>query len=433
MAKSNKYIVLLIVIGIITIMVGTYLLYLSNSKRIFSKAINSLTSNTKEILDYENDLNNYTITNTLSIKTNTDNLNNYIKNNKEDISYNDQYRILNNINNLIDILEITSNKTNKELLINYSSQIQNKEQAEEKYYIKNNTGYYYIKGITKNYINNGSNDYFETLNSTTKEQDNLIYLNKTISNSLKNNLDNSYFVKIKLKNQIKISLELDNSRINKIRKGVLNDLKKDKRAKNILIGYDKNFFKNNRKNILKKKEKIYINIYTDNLLYNPLKYELIRKDNKQEQRIIYKPKQLIELYTNNKIKRIIKLNINKNKIKADIYNKNEKIGSLTINNKKNNKKIIYSVEENNKHTYMTATIDKYDIKDGKYKIKVNVKLNHQNNNKELYNLNITDLLELDDYKQIKEDISDSEFASSLSDKEKEQIKNKKQSIINRFK
>jgi len=434
MKKNNKFIIeLLITVGIITIMMGTYLLYLSNSKRIFSKAINNIESKTEKILDYENNIENYTIINNLKIKSNTNNLSEYIKKNKENNEYEDIYRILNNINNTEDNLEFTSNKSKKELFINYDSKVNEKEFAKEKYYIKDSTEYYYIKGITKNYINNGRDDYFESLNSSTTEQDNLKYLNKTILNKIKNSLDNKYFTKTKDKNYTKVSLKLDSKNIDEIYSNVLKELKNDKRANSILTGYDKDFFKNNSKiNLISKNEEIYINIYTDSILYNPIKYEFI----KDKEKIVFecnKPEKLLKIYKNNKLKRTIKISINKNKIKAEIYNKNEKIGLISISKNKDNKKIVVNINEDNKNTDLTITIDKYDKKNNKYKLKTIVRLNHTNNAVELYSLEIDDLLELTEAKSINEDISNADFASSLKDNDKTLMKEKKESIINKFK
>ena len=166
--NKNKIIIeFLIIFGIIIIVIGTYLLYLSNPKRVFAKAINNIATETEKIFDYDNDIDDYTFTNNIDIKTNTENLSKYIKDTK-DKDYIDTLEKLNKINNLVATLSLTSNKTKKEMFIKYNTTKDEKEIIRGKFLVKNNTEYYFVKDVTKTYINNGSNDYYESINSNTK-------------------------------------------------------------------------------------------------------------------------------------------------------------------------------------------------------------------------------------------------------------------------
>ena len=106
---------------------------------------------------------------------------------------------------------------------------------------------------------------------------------------------------------------------------------------------------------------------------------------------------------------------------------------MNINKKKDSKKLTYNLVDNDKETNLTININKTDRKkDGRYTINTTVYLNHLNKSKELYNLVIVNNFKLEQAKDIKENISNSEFASSLTDKEKKLIKIKKDNLINRF-
>ena len=270
---NRRIIEILIVISIIVILLGTYLLYLSNSKRIFLESINNLTSSFSNIEELESEFKNFTLVSNLSINTTGK-----IEDNKK---YNNKYyeiitNLITNYNNTKANINYTSNRKNKELYIDYNSTVNKKDLITGKYLIKDNTEYYYINDITDTYINNGNNTYFETLNSDTKETNNLIYLKDTFNKYFIKNLDDKYFSKQENNNYTKITLVLDNKRLNETYKDTLDDLKEDKKAKEIIKGFDRDFFKKKVKdiNFLKKDKKLYITIYTDRFTYSPNKYEI---------------------------------------------------------------------------------------------------------------------------------------------------------------
>ena len=273
--KSNKKIILfLIIISIFVILAGTYLLYLSNPKRIFSQAINNINSRLNKFEYLDLDYSNHTINSNVEIRANGD-LKGYKVN--DNFYYKYISNIIKNYNQTNVKIDYTKNLNKKSLFINYDSKNNNDNLISGKYLIEDNTEYYYVNGLTPTYINNGNNTYFESISNSISEEDNIKYLNSHISTLLKKEVDNNYFIKTTSKGYTVITLNLDNNKLNKIYKKVINGLKQDNRSREILMGYDRDFFKKNKKKIkfLNKDDKLSFNFYTDNILYNIYKYEII--------------------------------------------------------------------------------------------------------------------------------------------------------------
>ncbi|MBR3049228.1 MAG: hypothetical protein IKG58_01540 [Bacilli bacterium] len=423
---NRRIIEILIVISIIVILLGTYLLYLSNSKRIFLESINNLTSSFSNIEELESEFKNFTLVSNLSINTTGK-----IEDNKK---YNNKYyeiitNLITNYNNTKANINYTSNRKNKELYIDYNSTVNKKDLITGKYLIKDNTEYYYINDITDTYINNGNNTYFETLNSDTKETNNLIYLKDTFNKYFIKNLDDKYFSKQENNNYTKITLVLDNKRLNETYKDTLDDLKEDKKAKEIIKGFDRDFFKKKVKdiNFLKKDKKLYITIYTDRFTYSPNKYEI--KYNKYK--LIYKDNEF-KLYRNNNIRFRGDISNKEKRLNINIYNKKDtKIGNFSLSRKKNKKKIVFYIKDRGLKNTVSINISKHKVNKKKYKKNINISLNGEKDNTGIYNILINFNNTIVKAKKIRVDVSESKLASSLPKENKKQIENKIKDIIDK--
>ena len=423
---NRRIIEILIVISIIVILLGTYLLYLSNSKRIFLESINNLTSSFSNIEELESEFKNFTLVSNLSINTTGK-----IEDNKK---YNNKYyeiitNLITNYNNTKANINYTSNRKNKELYIDYNSTVNKKDLITGKYLIKDNTEYYYINDITDTYINNGNNTYFETLNSDTKETNNLIYLKDTFNKYFIKNLDDKYFSKQENNNYTKITLVLDNKRLNETYKDTLDDLKEDKKAKEIIKGFDRDFFKKKVKdiNFLKKDKKLYITVYTDRFTYSPNKYEI--KYNKYK--LIYKDNEF-KLYRNNNIRFRGDISNKEKRLNINIYNKKDtKIGNFSLSRKKNKKKIVFYIKDRGLKNTVSINISKHKVNKKKYKKNINISLNGEKDNTGIYNILINFNNTIVKAKKIRVDVSESKLASSLPKENKKQIENKIKDIIDK--
>ena len=422
--KTSKImIIFLILISIVIIVSGTYLLYLSNPKRIFSQAINGINKQINNIEYFEPNFNDYTINSDLEIKASGD-LSGYDNN-----YYNLVSNIIKNYSNVNLRTDYTRDLTNKKLFINYSSKNKDQNIISGKYLIEDNTQYYYINGYTSTYINNGNNTYFESLNSNTIEKDNFKYLNNSICKILKKDINSKYFTKKSSKGSTKVTLKLDNKRMNNIYKKVINSLEKDMRSKKILIGYDRDFFKkDNNIKFLDKNKSVYINLYTDNIFYNIYEYEIVYGKN----RFIYS-KNKYKMYKNNKLNIKGEITNSKNRLNITFLNNgNKKIGNLNLTRNKNSKKLVFYINDKKLKNNINISVNKNKTRKSKYKEVVKASLTGVKDNKSIYNVDINMKNNISKAKKIKEDTSKFQLDSSLSDKTKSSINNKIQEIIDKI-
>ncbi len=423
------------IIGLIFILIGGVLNYLGNPKRIMAISIDNLNKSMNRLLNNENKLlqDSYTMTSNIKFNLESD----YLKSlATQDPAYLPFYQLLTNLNNTNSNITLTQDKTNKKLLLNYNSNLNNIELITGKYLIENNTEYYYVNGITPSYINNGNNNYFETLNSETTQQENLLYIVNRVSESLKENLTDDYFTKTKENNLTKIGLKLDNESMNKLINSILKDLKKDKKATEILTGYNKDFknlkIKNNT--ILEKGQKLEINIYTDSIVYTPKKYELIFLDNRNTNKLVYEKndkKGLIMIYNNNKLESTLELTTEKEQTTINaLDSKNKKIGTLTLNNTKNSKKISMNLNIDNMAIDLSISSKNTNIKKEKsYNNDTKISIVATTNNTSLLDFNISITSSIITNIKIEENVSDSILKSSITTEQQENLNNKLTNII----
>lgn len=163
--------------------------------------------------------------------------------------YKEKSNFLRNLSNSNIHILMQQNKNTKKAYLEYKVSTPNSNLLNAKYLVENATLYYNIENYTKNYINDGTNNYFETLSSENTLKTNNIYLLDFITNSLKTNLKEEYFqqdtekitIAGKEKNTNKLILILDNNLIIKLQKAILKDLKKDEKSNQILTSYIKDF------------------------------------------------------------------------------------------------------------------------------------------------------------------------------------------------
>ena len=180
--------------------------------------------------------------------------------------------LITNLNQTTSNLKYIHDKNNKKMLVTVESKKAETKILDLKLLIENSTEYFFIDGQVGNYVNNGNSTYFENINSETTSKDNIIYILEQVSKSLKKNISNEEFrttkeqidINGKPKKLNKTTIEFDNTKLIELFNKVLEDLKKDERSKNILIGYDNDFMKtkiSKNKIYLQKDEKIAIYIY----------------------------------------------------------------------------------------------------------------------------------------------------------------------------
>lgn len=176
--KSKKKLIVSIIsiIAVIIIAIGIYTAYISNPKRIMAAAIDKVSSNFKDIIDLDekNKIGeNYTLKENIKLDIESDYLSAL---GTYSIEYQPYINLINNLSKLDTNITITQNKEAKQLFASLSSSLNNEELINVKYLIKNNTGYYFIKDFLSTYINHGSNNYFESLDESTTNSENIEYI-----------------------------------------------------------------------------------------------------------------------------------------------------------------------------------------------------------------------------------------------------------------
>ena len=342
--KKNKIIFGgIIILALISIGVGCYLNYLGNSKRVFANALEKLDSNLKNIIaptKIETGIgDNYMIQSDLKIKIEDNMMQSFAA---ADPTYQSYINLLNNLNRTENTFQLIQNKDQKKLFLSYNSRLNSEDLFSLNYLIENATQYYYLSGLVDTYVNNGSSNFFESLDSTTNERENFIYLYNFVLESLKRNLKQEYFQKSIEETEIdgvvnkytKISFTLNNAIAREIASNILKDLKDDAKASKILTSMNSDF--PNAKidedaEIID--QEITLDVYTDSIMYQIKKYDIHWSDTTNNYRIQYEEESgngNIQLNDQEEIQ--FKITQADTKYQIELLQKEELIGTMEIEN-----------------------------------------------------------------------------------------------------
>ena len=446
--KKNQFPIFICLFSFALLALGFYYEYVANPKRILGKALNNISTNITQITNmsqFSTGLaSNYTQVSNIKITANTNNYTPTINNNKKLIT---NYPIfIKNLNDLDTKVIKSIDTNNHKKFFSITSSLNGENLFEIKRLIENSTEYYYVSNYLNTYINNGNNNYFESLDSNTTTYENTEYLKKFLIKSIANNLDNTYFnstVKEKTINNISkkynvITLNIDNDKAKKLTKLVLNDVKNDPRAYKIFISYNPNF-KNVKINkntiIIPKNTDIKLNIYTDRYTYKIKKYELIKEKNNNNMVLTYEynDENFGNGYVirNNNIEYKYEYLSKKNSKQLTILTENDKkLG--TINIEKTNTGIIFDLSIVTKEKELAINYI-YNIlnlkKNQSYDSEQQLTFRSTNENQEILNMDITINSKTSSKVKIEEDASDAVIERTLSKEEKETLN---ETIINTF-
>ena len=447
--KARKIGILLLIVSISLISSGVYIGYISNPKRIALTAMRSLSASiyTKKETPKENVIStlsketSFTINSSIKLTASSPYIVNKVTTDEKYLKY---ANLIKNINSTENNISYIQDNKNKKLLVNIDSTLYNEPLFIGKYLIQDATTYYYINNFKDAYINNGNNNYFETITTKTTTE-NIKYLLDFIKSSFKSNLKNDYF-EITEKEMVignekdtynQITLTIDNDKAKKIINSILKDLKNDKESSKILTSINKNFnnYKITKKTqILKENTNIVFNIYTDKMTYQIRKQEIILKNTDTKITISYDYNKRGEVLLNDEVIYYYHIDKNSDGSRINILSKEEKnIGSIIYNNV-NNLKVLEFNYSDLKHTISanykveTSTIEK----DKKYSIVNQFNLRITNNETELINANYLIDTIIENKAKIEEDISTSIFQSSITEEEKLLLQQNNQNNYNKL-
>lgn len=429
--KGKKLVVGLIILGLILIAGGGVLTYFSSPSYVSKTVIKEFGQKATELMNsrIETGLeDNYKTTSNIKMNLKSDYFSALAT---MDPSYAMISNLLNNLSNTENNITIVQDKENKKLFFNLDSKLSGQSLINTKYLVENATAYYSIDGVTNTYVNNGNNNYFESLNSSTTTNENLKYLIEKIAESMANNLEESYLSESYTDEYKVITITLTEQNIVTYGNKIINDLKNDEKANQIMTGYNANFSE------VKLTEKdvtgtgtIKVNIYLDKILSQVSQYELeLGNGNKC---IYYKEngKEIVELISEEET---TTLEIEKHGEKTEINIKdgsNASLGTVTISQTSTNYDIVANI------TSEEATLDfgyNYQItnlkKSTSYDSAATITIKMTAQNTTIIDGTITVTSQTTNDTTISEDTSSSVLASTLSGTQTELLQQKIALII----
>ena len=228
--KKKKIIVTIVIIVAIGLLVaGGILVYqnYSNKNRIVT-SFNELKTALTETLNLDENTTNTKITQTVTGSTRF-NINPMLGNSEDGSDV-----VIGNLNNSTFNYEYRLDTESKRMYMDGSLLLNATELLGINFYQAEDISYVFLRNIFDKYIVIENSDIFTYLEESNQAVDDVNYIYDKIIESLGNNITTD---DIKVTNQDgkkKISLELNEERLNEISKNIVNDLKKDDKAKEIL-------------------------------------------------------------------------------------------------------------------------------------------------------------------------------------------------------
>lgn len=429
--KGKKSIILLCVLGLMLITGGAILSYLSSPSYVSKAVIKEFAHKATELV--ENKIatgleDNYKTTSNIKINLKSDYFQALAT---MDPSYAMISNLLNNLSNTENNITMIQDKENKKLFLNFDSKLSGQNLINTKYLVENATAYYSIDGITSSYVNNGNNNYFESLNSTTTPNENAKYIIEKVAESLANNLESNYLSESYTNEYKVVTITLTEKDMVTYMNKVIEDLKKDDKANKIMTGYNANFSKAKiTEEDISGLGTIKVNIYLDKLLSKAKIYELELKDNNKITYSKEADKEKVEIINGDE-KVTLNITSQGEKTEIDINDGNNKsLGTITISKTNTNYDIVANItsEETNLdfgYNYQITNLKKGTSYDSSATITMKVTAQDTT----IFDGTITITGKTTNDTTINEDTSNSVLASSLTGTQTELLQQKISLII----
>lgn len=451
--RKNRIIFTLCIILLITIAggfiyIGLYFDDLAKPKTVLGVGIDKVSYYLKTLLADDGKYkigDNFAIEGTIDFELDSEY---YLNESVNNIEYKQKYNLIKNISNMDTKFNIKQDKSSKKLYMDLEEKIGEESIISSKYFSENSTEYYMVKSVLPNYVNNGSFNYFETLDEENTTKDNIEYLYDYIFIALKNNLKDEYFTKYQVNQNIagknikvnQYSIKLTDSVIRKILNGILDDLKKDERASKILKNTFKDFEElriEDDKFFLESKESYTLNVYSTRYLHKPLKYELIHL--KGDDKTIYTyegdfTKGEIYVVEQDKVIYEIDSSMKKNNIEFIINDANlNKLGEIKIERDSTGSNYIFNFDdENMKYDFVYSSKFSNVKKNTSYTNEKKLSFKVVKNKVSQLNGDIVLTTNVSKDVAIVEDASDAVLSSTLTEEQNKKLDNLKESIKERL-
>lgn len=424
--RGHKLVVVLILLSIALLAGGGVLTYFTSPKYVAQTVIKEMGENATQILANRQETGleeNYSTTGTLKIDLQSD----YFQGlSTTDPSYATIANLFRNLSNTQNNIAVVQDKENKRLFINYNSTLNGQNLFSTRYLVEDATEYYYIDGVTSTYVNNGNNNYFESLNSATTTNENLNYIIEKVTESVKDNIEDSYLSTTYEDNYKVVTITLTEDDLLQLGNNVLEDLKKDTKANQIMTGYNQNFADTKiTKDQIKGIGTIQLHIYLNKISTQVERYELNMEDGTTLSYSIANGNKMIEITQNDSTTRFTITTTND---KTDITitdEENTTIGSISISKTSTNYDIIANVTTDTMSMDFGYNTQMTNVKKGtSYDSSTTITLNISSQNTMLLNGTITLDTTTTSDTTIEEDTSTSVLASTLTGTESDLLSQK---------
>lgn len=348
MNKKKTIAIIVIIIAVGLLVAGGILVYqnYSNKNRIVT-SFNELKADLEKVIPLNNENSNAPIKQTVT-GTTTFNINPLLGNSSDGSDI-----IINNLNSSSFNYQYRLDTEAKKMYLDGSLVQNTAETLGINFYQNENISYIFLRNIFDKYIMINDNDIFTYLEENQKAIDDINYIYDKVIESLGNNITSDDIKVSTENNEKKISLELDEKRLNEISNNIINDLKNDNRAKEILGENIDNLDTSNDSNNSDSKSYLAYNIYLNK--NDIATYEFVLNDSENNYSIAYNKKEnSFSIKENDKetFKGVISTKDNATTITLTSDNTN--IGTITISENNISANIIFDEATN---TSLTVNIN----------------------------------------------------------------------------
>lgn len=426
--KSKKKLVLILgILGIIMLAGGGVLSYFTSKTYVATTVVKNMTENAVQVMAQGQETgleDNYRTVSNVKINLQSDY---YQSLASMDPSYATIANLFRNLSNTDSNITTVQDKENKRLFVSVDTTLQAQPLMNMKYLVEDATEYYYIDGVTSTYINNGNNNYFESLNSTTTTNDNITYIIEKIGESVSNNLKDEYLSESYDSEYKQITITLTEDNLVELINNVLDDLKEDSKANQIMTGYNQDFA-NQRvtKEQVSGLGTIRLHIYINKIYGAIERYELELGD---ETSLVYyqeSDKNILELIESNETTARLEITTEGEKTDIVITDGNgTNLGTISISKTSTNQDIIVNITEADTSLDITYNKQLTNLQKGtSYDSTTTMSIKMASSNMTLIDGTITITSTTTNDTTISEDVSNSVLASTMTGTEQELLNQK---------
>lgn len=347
MKKKRIIVTIVIIVAVGLLVAGGILLYqnYSNKNRIVT-SFNDLKTALIETFNLDKKSTNDSVTQTVRGSTKF-NINTMLGNSTDGTDV-----IIGNLNNSTFNYEYRLDTKSKRMYMDGSLLLNTTELLGINFYQAENISYVFLRNIFDKYIVIENSDFFTYLEESKQSVDDTNYIYDKIIASLGNSVTNNDIKVTNIDGKKKISLELDEKRLNEISKNIVDELKNDSKAKKILGSSLEKIDTTTSSSITDSNSYLYYSIYLEKNDIITYEFGINDSDNNYSVEFNNESKKSFVIKENNT--EILKAVIEENKdiTTINLSSNNTSIGSVTLRD--NN--ISFNITDKTSDVSLTANL-----------------------------------------------------------------------------